>query len=66
MPKKLSKKEIQRKFVALMNSCMEGRTGEWDPTGEGAESFDPMYWDLQKLAKHFGVNVSEAKELPDG
>lgn len=65
MPK-LSKKEVKENFKALMNSCAEGFTGEWDPSGEGRDGFEAMYDQLQKLADHFRVDVTGVKELyPD-
>jgi len=60
---KLSKKAIREDFVALMNSCEEGYTGEWDPTGEGREGFSAMYYLLKKLANNLGVDISKAKEI---
>ena len=32
---KVTKAEAQRELIAILNSCVEGYTGEWDPTGEG-------------------------------
>jgi hypothetical protein len=64
MPKKiLSNNDVQDEFVTLMNSCEEGYTGTWDPTGEGRDGFEAMYQSLKKLAVHFKVDISKAKEL---
>jgi len=59
--KKLTKKEVQDHFVSLMNSCVEGYDGTWDPTGEGREGFDAMLSELRDLAKHYGVDISSVK-----
>lgn len=59
----MDQKEVQRMFVALINSCAEGRDGTWDcSTEEGRESFLPMEEDARALAKHFGVDISETEE----
>ena len=55
--------EIQKDFTALINSCVEGYTGEWDPTGEGKSGFEDMAEVLKRLARHYKVDVSEAKEI---
>lgn len=59
----MNKKKVQETFVALMNSCVEGYTGEWDPTGEGLDGFEVMYDQLAKLAEHYGVKVPGVKEI---
>ena len=64
--KKLTKKEVQDHFVSLMNSCVEGYDGTWDPTGEGRDGFDAMYNGLYLLAKHFGVDVSSVSPFEKG
>lgn len=61
----MDKKKVQQYFVALMNSCVEGYTGEWNPTGEGAGAFTSMYDQLMALAEHFKVDVSKAKDIYD-
>lgn len=49
----------------LMDSCVEGRTGEWDCScEEGRESFGSMYEHLRQLAEHFGLSVKGVKEMP--
>ena len=50
-------------FISLMNSCAEGYTGEWDPSGDGRDGFMAMYDGLERLAKQFNVDVSKAKSL---
>jgi hypothetical protein len=59
----LSTERIQEIFVALLNSCTEGYTGEWDPTGEGRDGFEAMASNLMELAIHYNVDVSDAKEI---
>ncbi len=64
MAKKLSKVEVKKIFIALLNSCQEGHSGNWDcSTDEGKEGFEDMRDNLTELADHFGVDVSEAKEI---
>lgn len=58
---KMSVKEIKDAFVALLNSCAEGYTGEWDPTGEGKDGFVSMHCLLVDLAQHYNVDISKAK-----
>ena len=46
-------------LTTLMNSCVEGRTGEWDAgSDEGRKCFEDMYDHLRELADHFDVDVS--------
>ena len=60
----MTPEQLQRKFISLMNSCAEGYTGEWDcSTDEGKDGFEAMHEGLQKLAEHFNIDVSEAKEI---
>jgi hypothetical protein len=59
----ISQNEVQFEFTTLLNSCVEGYDGTWDPTGEGRDGFEAMYQGLQKLARHFKVDVTKAKEL---
>lgn len=59
----LSYDEIEREFTTLINSCVEGYTGEWDSTGEGREGFEAMAEGLKKLARHFKVDISKVKEI---
>ena len=61
--KNIIDKEIQGKFTTLINSCVEGYTGEWDPSGEGKDGFEAMAESLRKLAKYYNVDVSDAKEI---
>ena len=62
---KLTKKERTEAFVRLLNSCEEGYTGTWDPSGEGAEGFIAMYDALLALAYHYKIDVSEAKKITE-
>ena len=49
----------------LMNSCVEGRTGEWDSSSEeGRESFRPMYDSLKELARHFKIKLNRVRRMP--
>ncbi|MCX5884309.1 MAG: hypothetical protein NT096_00090 [Proteobacteria bacterium] len=59
----LSHDEIQGDFTALINSCAEGYTGEWDSSGEGRDSFIAMAQLLKRLARHYKVDVSDTKEI---
>lgn len=59
----LTSDEIQEEFTTLINSCVEGYTGEWDSSGEGRDGFEAMAYGLRKLASHYKVDVSEAKEI---
>ena len=61
--KKKIDEEVQREFTALINSCVEGYTGEWDSTGEGRDGFEAMAEGLKKLARYYNVDVSDAKEI---
>jgi hypothetical protein len=61
--KKLTPEDIQNEFTSLINSCVEGYTGEWDPSGEGRDGFEAMAQGLRKLASHYKVDVSDAKEV---
>ena len=56
-------KDIENDFVALLDSCVEGFDGSWDPTGEGREGFEDMHSLLIGLAKHYKVDISKAKEI---
>lgn len=55
--------EREDTFIALLDSCAEGLSGEWDPTGEGKQGFEAMYESLLELAKHYRVDVSTAKKI---
>lgn len=57
---------VKEDIIAVMDSCVEGYTKEWDPTGEGADGFGAMYTILQKVANHFGIDTSTAKQFPEG
>jgi hypothetical protein len=56
--------EISKEFVALLDSCIEGRDGDWDTTtDEGRKGFVAMYEALQKIATHFRVDIRDAREM---
>jgi len=57
--------DIAEDLIAVMDSCVEGYTGEWDITGEGADGFQDMYRLLHKVANRFGIDVSEAKQFSE-
>jgi len=62
---KLTPRQVTEHFRILMNCCVEGRTGEWDAsTEEGRESFVSMHELLEDLVEHYGLDVSDAKEMP--
>ena len=62
MPNKvMTKKDVQKDFTVLINSCVEGYIGEWNTTGEGLDGFLAMKEILERLAKHFKVDVSSAR-----
>lgn len=62
---KIVKKDIRESLVCLMNSCVEGRKGEWDAgSEEGRESFEPMYDSLASIAEALGINVGRARKMP--
>ena len=56
---------VARDLTAVMNSCVEGYSGEWDPMDEGAEGFQAMYQLLQRVADHYGIDTSEARQFPE-
>jgi hypothetical protein len=59
----LSQNEVEEEFVSLIDSCVEGYTGDWDPTGEDKDGFVDMKESLEKLARHFKIDVSKSKQL---
>ena len=61
--KKQVDREIKDEFTTLINSCVEGYTGEWDSSGEGRDGFEAMAEGLRKLAEYYNVDVSDAKEI---
>ena len=61
MPK-LTQEQVAELFVCLINSTVEGQTGDWDAgSEEGRESFGSMREDLLSLADHFGVELQKDK-----
>lgn len=52
--------DVAEDLIAVMDSCVEGYTGEWDSTGEGKDGFGDMYTILQRVADHFGIDTSNA------
>jgi hypothetical protein len=60
-----TKKIVDGDFIAVMNSCVEGRTGEWDcSTEEGKEGFTAMYEGLQKVAERYNLSLKGVKKCP--
>jgi hypothetical protein len=59
MPKKkYTDEDARRDLIALRNSCSEGLSGEWDcSTEEGRKSFEPMIEMLERVAKHYNLNI---------
>jgi hypothetical protein len=60
---KVTKAEAQRELIAILNSCVEGYTGEWDPTGEGQGGFVSMYEGLVKIAQAYKINIKQARAI---
>jgi len=59
-------KIVDKEFIALMDSCVEGKTGDWDcSTEEGRESFEDMYDLLERIAERYNISTEGAKELPE-
>jgi hypothetical protein len=56
---------VKEDIIAVMDSCVEGYTKEWDPTDMGADGFGDMYQLLQRVAEHFGIDTSTAKQFPE-
>jgi len=54
---------IHKDFIAVMDSCVEGYTGEWEPSGEGLQD---MYYLLERVAKYYGIDTSTVKQFPEG
>jgi len=58
----LTQEQVAELFTCLINSTVEGQTGEWDAgSEEGRESFGSMREDLLSLADHFGVVLQKDK-----
>lgn len=60
-----SNKHVARDLITVMNSCVEGYSGEWDPMDEGAAGFQAMYQLLQRVADHYSIDTSEARQFPE-
>lgn len=60
---KVTKAEAQKELIATLNSCVEGHTGEWDPSGEGRGGFVSMYESLVRVAQAYKINIKQAREL---
>lgn len=61
MPK-LTQEQVVELFTCLINSTVEGQTGQWDAgSEEGREGFYSMREDLCALADHFGVELPKDK-----
>jgi len=59
----MDKQSIQKNLIALLDSCVEGYSGEWDPDGEGKDGFIAMYDLLKSIAKDLNMDVSGAREI---
>ena len=57
------KKVVTEELRYLMDSCVEGYNGDWDPTGEGREGFAAMYSGLLTIARTLGIVVRGAKRI---
>lgn len=56
--------ELQDDLVAVINSCVEGYTGEWDvSTDEGREGFLDIYTILEKIESVVGENPEVQEDL---
>jgi hypothetical protein len=52
--------QIKKNFEALINSTIEGETGEWDcSTEEGREAFGDMRELLYEIIEFYGVEISK-------
>jgi hypothetical protein len=57
-----TKSELTEGFVALINSTIEGETGEWDSsTDEGKEGFADMRELLYRVAELSGIQIPEER-----
>lgn len=57
-----TKLELTEYFVALINSTIEGETGEWDSSSdEGREGFADMRELLYRVAKLTGIEIPEER-----
>lgn len=60
-------KEAADLIKTVMNSCVEGYTGEWGGTPGAycnmADGFEAMYEQLQKAAKILGIDITGVKEI---
>jgi hypothetical protein len=55
--------EIKHNLYGLYCSCKEGYTGEWNPTGEGADGFLAMQEQVLEVAKILGFEIEENTEI---
>ncbi len=54
--KKYTDKNVREDFIALRNSCIEGKEEAWDcSTKEGRECFDDMIEILDRLDNYFKI-----------
>jgi hypothetical protein len=60
---KVTKAEAQKELIVTLNSCVEGYTGEWDPSGEGRDGFEAMYQGLVKVAQAYKINIKQARAI---
>lgn len=51
-------------MIALLDSCVEGKKGEWDCSNdEGKAAFMDMYELLTRVAKTYNININGAREI---
>jgi hypothetical protein len=54
------------KVGKVLNSCVEGRTGEWScSTEEGRKGFEDMHELLVRIAKQYNIPITGAKKFPN-
>lgn len=60
-------KQVSFTILTLINSCVEGYTGEWDcTTSEGRDGFLAMKDSLEELAAFLEINTDGCKDPEDG
>lgn len=54
--------KVKTALIRVMDSCHEGRTGEWDcSTEEGYDKFTHMIINLEVMAEELDIDISTAK-----
>jgi hypothetical protein len=56
----IENRPVDGDLIAVMNSCVEGYSGEWD-SQESSEGFKDMYYLLESVAKGMGIDTTGAK-----